>query len=117
VLQGGTHWLHVPQHKKQQEETAGQTNHTIEILHSHHNTLSDVYRLQSTNQIVGHMITEQIAVDTAADAVNHTVADEAGNGETHEEMLKRHQFFEIDGQRTEEYNLKDATFYGTLTCS
>src|SRR5574344_1457813 len=48
------------------------------------------------------MITQQITVDTRADAVHHAIADETGNCESHEEMLECHELLQIDGEGHEE---------------
>ena len=39
-----------------------------------------------------------VAIDSTHQRTYRTITDDAGNGESHEEMLERHQLFEVDGE-------------------
>ena len=50
-----------------------------------------------------------VAVKSGAHRRNRAVADDACHRQSHEEMLKRHQLFQIDGQHAEEDGVADAS--------
>jgi protein-tyrosine phosphatase len=52
---------------------------------------------------------KSVAVESGAHRRNRAVADDTCHRQSHEEMLKRHQFFQIDGQHAEEDGVADAS--------
>ena len=57
-------------------------------------------------------MTHAVAINTTHQRTYRTIADDAGNGESHKEMLERHQLFEIDGKGRE----VDGEAEGTQHC-
>lgn len=83
----------MPQHQKQKEGAATDACNTVQLLYSHHRTLCSIER-QSTREVVGNVVAQQIRINSRAYRIDNTVADEARYGQSHEEELFR-EFMEL----------------------
>ena len=102
----------MPKHEQEHEGTACQTSDTIELFDGHEHAVEHGEG-QTADEIVGDMAAQREAVDTAADGTDQPVSHEAGDCQSHEEMLEGHEFLQVERQRGEEDGVFLCTDTGT----
>ncbi len=68
--------------------------------------------MKTRDQVVSDMIAQQITVGGGCHVAEKSVANEAGNCQSHEEMAEIEQVFEVDCQCDEEYRISGITHEG-----
>ena len=108
TLHGGAHGLYVVEEHEQEGECADKTHEAEHLFDGHHEHLH-VVRVDATTEGIGYLVTQPVTVESGADALPHSVANEAADGERHEECGELDEVFQVNGHRREE----DAVAEGT----
>ena len=98
----------MPEHEQEHEGAACQTSDAIELFDGHEHAVEHGEG-QTADEIVGDMAAQREAVDTAADGTDQPVSHEAGDCQSHEEMLEGHEFLQVERQRGEEDGIDEGS--------
>ena len=101
ALHSGAYRLHVVEEHKQEGEGADETHQAEHLFDGHHEYLR-IVRMDAMAESIGCLVAESVTVESGADALAYAVADEAADGEGHEERGELDEVLQIDGHRREE---------------
>ena len=93
--------LHIVEQHEQKREGANETHHAEHLLDGHHQHLR-VVGVDAAAQRIGYLAAQTVAVETRAHTFTDAVADEAADGEGHEERGELNEVLQVDGHRGEE---------------
>ena len=98
----------MPQHQQEHESASSQARNAKQQFDGGEQAHLGRIRM-SAHQIVHDMQAQQIAVHALGDVGHQAVANEATDGQSHEEMVERHELLQVNGERGEEDGIAKRT--------